>query len=340
MGIDPRGLSTALLGHHPILLEDGFGGNWVGRRLSRQSAERRRPLGGVTISSDMAAAVLVDPGSPRSRCLYVLRKRFKSSRGEFGLRPSRSAARVPCWSTAKAHPILRNHDSSRSPDARSWTPEGLGTPEKPRSHPSRIHRRASRPMRLLHQRDDLCPSKGCSKRNPGPRRIRFKAAARRKPVPLRHVRPYPARGATRGARRLSHAEASGKSHFDRDVAGGRSSKPAAPDRKLRHRRNSKRGRCANRAGSSIRRGEPAQRLRRSRWIRSVDSFLAMHPDGSVTIYTGKVDIGTGLRIAIRQMGCRGVRAIHGIALRSSKAIPRSLRIRARPAGAPASARRA
>jgi len=33
----------------------------------------------------------------------------------------------------------------------------------------------------------------------------------------------------------------------------------------------------------------------------VDSFLAMHPDGSVTIYTGKVDIGTGLRIAIRQM---------------------------------------
>jgi len=33
----------------------------------------------------------------------------------------------------------------------------------------------------------------------------------------------------------------------------------------------------------------------------VDSFLAVHADGSVTVYTGKVDLGTGLRIAIRQM---------------------------------------
>jgi CO/xanthine dehydrogenase Mo-binding subunit len=33
----------------------------------------------------------------------------------------------------------------------------------------------------------------------------------------------------------------------------------------------------------------------------VDSFLAIHPDGSVTVYSGKVDIGQGLRIAVRQM---------------------------------------
>jgi CO/xanthine dehydrogenase Mo-binding subunit len=36
-------------------------------------------------------------------------------------------------------------------------------------------------------------------------------------------------------------------------------------------------------------------------IKKVDSFLVVHPDGSVTVYTGKVDLGTGLRIAIRQM---------------------------------------
>src|SRR5258708_16656044 len=35
--------------------------------------------------------------------------------------------------------------------------------------------------------------------------------------------------------------------------------------------------------------------------REVDSFLALQPDGSVVIYTGKVDLGTGLRAAIRQM---------------------------------------
>jgi nicotinate dehydrogenase subunit B len=33
----------------------------------------------------------------------------------------------------------------------------------------------------------------------------------------------------------------------------------------------------------------------------VDSFLAFHADGSVTIYTSKVDVGTGLRIALSQM---------------------------------------
>ncbi|MFI4986070.1 MAG: molybdopterin cofactor-binding domain-containing protein [Alphaproteobacteria bacterium] len=33
----------------------------------------------------------------------------------------------------------------------------------------------------------------------------------------------------------------------------------------------------------------------------VGSFLAIHGDGSATVFTGKVDLGTGLRIAIRQM---------------------------------------
>ncbi len=33
----------------------------------------------------------------------------------------------------------------------------------------------------------------------------------------------------------------------------------------------------------------------------VDAFLALHQDGSVTIYCGKVDLGTGLRAAIPQM---------------------------------------
>ncbi len=33
----------------------------------------------------------------------------------------------------------------------------------------------------------------------------------------------------------------------------------------------------------------------------VDSFLAIHKDGTVTMYTGKVDLGTGIRIALPQM---------------------------------------
>ncbi len=34
---------------------------------------------------------------------------------------------------------------------------------------------------------------------------------------------------------------------------------------------------------------------------AVDSFLAVHADGSVTLFVGKVDIGTGGRIAMRQI---------------------------------------
>ena len=33
----------------------------------------------------------------------------------------------------------------------------------------------------------------------------------------------------------------------------------------------------------------------------VDAFFAVHQDGTVTLYSGKVDLGQGLRIAIPQM---------------------------------------
>src|SRR2546427_8281677 len=42
----------------------------------------------------------------------------------------------------------------------------------------------------------------------------------------------------------------------------------------------------------------------------LDSFFAVHADGSITLYSGKVDVGTGLRIAVAQMAAEelGVRA--------------------------------
>jgi len=36
-------------------------------------------------------------------------------------------------------------------------------------------------------------------------------------------------------------------------------------------------------------------------LSEIDSFLAFHANGTVTVYTSKVDVGTGLRIAIAQM---------------------------------------
>ena len=45
----------------------------------------------------------------------------------------------------------------------------------------------------------------------------------------------------------------------------------------------------------------AQKLGKPVDPREVDSFLAFHVDGSVTLYTSKVDVGTGLRAAMSQM---------------------------------------
>jgi CO/xanthine dehydrogenase Mo-binding subunit len=51
---------------------------------------------------------------------------------------------------------------------------------------------------------------------------------------------------------------------------------------------------AQEAGASTDFGKPLD-------PKEVDSFLAVHADGSVTIYTSKVDVGTGLRLAMSQM---------------------------------------
>ena len=38
--------------------------------------------------------------------------------------------------------------------------------------------------------------------------------------------------------------------------------------------------------------------------KAVDAFLAINADGSVTLFSGKVDLGQGLRIALRQIAHR------------------------------------
>ena len=48
-------------------------------------------------------------------------------------------------------------------------------------------------------------------------------------------------------------------------------------------------------------GAPAGGTTKPLALDQVDTFLAVHKDGTVTMYTGKVDLGTGIRIALPQM---------------------------------------
>jgi nicotinate dehydrogenase subunit B len=55
------------------------------------------------------------------------------------------------------------------------------------------------------------------------------------------------------------------------------------------------------AGLPVARAQAAGSTRRTLALTEVDSFLALRQDGTVVIYSGKVDLGTGHRIAMRQM---------------------------------------
>ena len=56
-----------------------------------------------------------------------------------------------------------------------------------------------------------------------------------------------------------------------------------------------------RRARAARRAQATRRSARRSTTSEVDGFVAVNADGSVTIYSGKVDLGQGLRIAIPQM---------------------------------------
>jgi nicotinate dehydrogenase subunit B len=55
------------------------------------------------------------------------------------------------------------------------------------------------------------------------------------------------------------------------------------------------------AGSALAQSPGGAALGKSLDKGDVDAFLALHPNGTATVYSGKVDLGTGLRIAMRQL---------------------------------------
>src|SRR5512145_668888 len=55
------------------------------------------------------------------------------------------------------------------------------------------------------------------------------------------------------------------------------------------------------AGPAAGAGQPAPGGLRSLAPDDVDAFLTIGEDGTVTLFTGKVDLGTGIRTALRQL---------------------------------------
>src|SRR5260221_9701384 len=55
------------------------------------------------------------------------------------------------------------------------------------------------------------------------------------------------------------------------------------------------------AGSALAQNPGGASLGKSLDKADVDAFLVLHPNGTATVYSGKVDLGTGLRIPMRQL---------------------------------------
>ena len=111
--------------------------------------------------------------------------------------------------------------------------------------------------------------------------------ARQQPLPLRHPRPHRARGQAR--RRRSVREAAMTTHFmpsRRDMLKGGGALVVSFS-------------LAGQIDEALAQASGGARSR-SRST-EVDAFLAIDAKGAVTVYSGKVDIGTGVRTALAQM---------------------------------------
>src|SRR5579862_1751208 len=143
-------------------------------------------------------------------------------------------------------------------------------------------------MRLLHQRHGD-GREGAAGEDAAPHRGAGEGRARRHSLPLRHAHAHPARGSARepGVRTGAMTAIPALSRRDLLKAGGAlvvsfSLEAAWPVRAQTA------ATLKTDLGKTVNASE-------------VDGFLAVHPDGSVTVFSGKVDLGTGFRIAVRQI---------------------------------------
>src|SRR5260370_21987580 len=166
-------------------------------------------------------------------------------------------------------------------------PGRAGNPRKSESPAGRLYRRTSGAVRLLHEwhdHDRPGAAQSDSKAHCRPSQNRSRGV----PLPLWHAHEDRTRGAPRVARIGGNAMNTNLSRRD-ILRGGSALLISFAWNPI--------GRAAGEPSETVAArfaGKPVDGT-------EVDSFLAIQPDGSATVFTGKVDLGTGLRIAIRQM---------------------------------------
>src|SRR5258706_546088 len=147
-----------------------------------------------------------------------------------------------------------------------------------------FHRRAGGPVRLLHQRHDHA-GKGLAGCKPAPDRRRDQGRAGGQSLPLRNAYPDRARCEACRANRIKETTMQNPILSRRDfLKAGGSLVVAFSFGPLLHKT----------AMADAATGKALS-------LDQVDSFLSIGADGTVTCYSGKVDLGTGVRTALTQI---------------------------------------
>ena len=165
------------------------------------------------------------------------------------------------------------------------TLEGLGTRGKAASAAAGVHRRTGGAVRLLHQRHD----------HAGSRAPRDDQAPDRRPGPSRRSQTTCANAAPTS----HHARRDARRRADGLSAECNARRTTLTPRVAEDRRCARGHICRSRRG---RRGRhPRTPAEKSVDADEVGSFIAIDGNGQVTLYSGKVELGTGVLTAITQI---------------------------------------
>ena len=187
------------------------------------------------------------------------------------------------------------------PNKKIVTLEGLGSPEKP--HPVQqafIDEQAAQCGYCINGM--IMESAAFLAKNKKPTEAAHQEGARQQSLPLRHPCPHRARRQARvGSRREAHMNI----QISRRDACSRAPAPSSSASRWPAHRPAHRRKAA---------AKPLA-------LTEVDSFLAIDKTGKVTVYSGKVDLGTGITTALRADRRRRARRAARAASSSSRATP-------------------